>query len=487
MTDQQRADTIASLGAEHMLTPNIDTLTHNGASFSNAFCPGATCAPSRAAMFTGMYAHNTGAYSFNNWGHQRTWVHDLADSGYWCVNIGKMHFQPRDVAGGFHERTIVENPTSTSNWGGNGDDDWGKFLAFNDKERPNNRHRSDPAWIQRYQCIPWEWEESLHSDVFTADSACSWIKHWKNEQPLFLQIGFPGPHEPWDAPKRFVDLYEGKTLPPPVDFDCDLDTRPAQHKAIKRFHATCDHESRIDMPNASLEDVKRIRQHYFAKISLVDEQIGKVLTALEERGILDNSIVLFTSDHGDMLGDHGMAYKWLMYDSIVKVPLVIKDFRANQPSKNVDALASLIDIGPTILDYADCVIPTRLEGKSLRAATEGKPNLPRDSVYCEDNYMIMRRTKTSKIIHYIGQTEGEYYDLEKDPNESHNLWHDSEYESSRNEDRFKLLDWLATSSYFNAGHKNQSSAENGTYPIRWHADGDNDIHGDNYKAINRTF
>ncbi|MCH6257709.1 sulfatase-like hydrolase/transferase [Puniceicoccaceae bacterium K14] len=485
MTDQQRADTVAAHGASHMHTPHIDSLVDGGISFHQAHCPGATCTPSRAAIFTGMFAHNTGTYSFNNWGHQRTWVQDLADHGYYCANIGKMHFQPRDVTGGFHERIIVENPTSTGNWGGNGDDDWGKFLAFNDQERPNYRHLSDPDWQNKYQCVPWHLDEHLHSDVFTADSACSWIKQWKEEKPLFLQVGFPGPHEPWDAPQRWVDRYDPNNLPEPVDFDNDLSDLPAQQTAIKNFHATCDHESRIDMPNAKPEDVQRMRQHYYAKISYVDEQIGKVLDALDQSGLLENSIVLFTSDHGEMLGDHGMAYKWLMYDSITRVPFIIKDFRSKASSLSVDALTSLMDIGPTVLEYAQCPVATRLEGKSLKPILTGNSTENHNAVYCEDNYMVMRRTQTTKTVHYIGQNQGEFYDLVQDPTESKNLWNDPTYSELRDQERLKLLDWLATSSYFNGGHKTQSADSNNHYPIRWHSDGNYGIHGDNYRFIQR--
>ncbi|MEE2629042.1 MAG: sulfatase-like hydrolase/transferase, partial [Candidatus Latescibacterota bacterium] len=111
MTDQQRFDTIGAWGYDHMTTPALDRLVGEGLSFRRAFCPGATCVASRAAIFTGMYPHNTGVYSFDYWADHRNWVQDLNDAGYHCVNMGKMHFSPRDVAGGFHERVIVENPT----------------------------------------------------------------------------------------------------------------------------------------------------------------------------------------------------------------------------------------------------------------------------------------------------------------------------------------------------------------------------------------
>ncbi len=116
MTDQQRFDTIQAWGNDHKVTPNIDRLVADGLSFRQAYCPGATCVASRAATFTGMYAHNTGAYTFDDWSQHETWIHDLANNGYYCVNIGKMHIMPTHAPGGFDERIVVENPTTIERW-----------------------------------------------------------------------------------------------------------------------------------------------------------------------------------------------------------------------------------------------------------------------------------------------------------------------------------------------------------------------------------
>ncbi|MBK1875812.1 sulfatase family protein [Pelagicoccus mobilis] len=478
LSDQQRADTIQAWGNSHMSTPAMDSLAEGGMSFRNCFCPGATCTPSRAAIFTGMYAHNTGTYSFNEWGHQRTWINDLADNGYWCINVGKMHFQPRDVSGGFHERVIVENPTSTTTWGGQGDDDWGKYLSFHGEERPNYRHISDPEWLQKWQGVPWHLEEHLHSDVFTANAACSWLNARKtDDDPFFMEIGFPGPHEPWDAPEEFVEMYENADLPEPIDFPSDLSNKPPQQASIREFFTRTDHEARIDMPNATHEDVMRMRRHYYAKISFVDQQIQKVLDTLERSGHLENSIVIFSSDHGEMLGDHQSAYKWLMYDCITRVPLIIRDFRKRAERQETEDLVSLIDMGPTILEMAGLKAPTRLEGRSLTPYLDHSVSKPREAVYCEDNYMIMRRSRDEKIVHYIGAPYGEYYRLDEDPNELNNLWDSPEHTQRRKELQIKTLDWLASSAYTNYGYKTNCE-EQGEYGIRWHGN-DPCLHGDN--------
>ncbi len=475
LTDQQRADTIGAWGNAHMHTPNMDRLVREGMSFRQAYCPGATCTPSRAAIFTGMYPHNTGCYTFRDWGHHRTWVNDLNDAGYWCVNIGKMHFQPRDVSGGFHERTVVENPTGATTWGGNGDDAWGNYLTFHGAKRPLDRNRTDPDWDKRFQCAPWHMEEHLHSDVFVGNSAVSWIHGYarkdtpfsQKDAPFFLEIGFPGPHEPFDPPERFLDLYEEGCGPEPVALHEDLSRKPPQHQAHRDFFANSSGEGRIRMDRITEEDARRMRRHYYAKISLVDEQIGRVIAALEERGLMENTVIVLSSDHGELLGDHGLAYKWLMYDPVVHVPLVISTPETRGAAKENDDLVSLMDIGPTVLDLAGLPKPTRLEGQSLLPAVRGGKYPARRYVYCEDNYLIMCRSETHKLVYYIGQETGELYDLKADPNELHNLWNDSAHVEVRCRMKEHLLEWLASSCYHGYGYKSGLGGATGEYGVRW--------------------
>ncbi|MBT6148196.1 MAG: sulfatase-like hydrolase/transferase, partial [Gemmatimonadetes bacterium] len=213
MTDQQRTDTIGAWGCDHMVTPHMDRLAAEGLSFPNTFCPGATCVASRAAMFTGMYPHNTGVYSFDDWAHHRTWVEDLADAGYWCVNMGKMHLGPWRAPGGFHERIVVENPTNGYLRSGGGDDDWGRYLSMHGTDRPNDRHLTDPDWRKKCQGAAWHLDEHLHGDVYIADAAVSWISSHQGDKPLFLQVGFTGPHEPWDPLPRHLEMYEDRAMP----------------------------------------------------------------------------------------------------------------------------------------------------------------------------------------------------------------------------------------------------------------------------------
>jgi len=463
MTDQQRSDTVNALGAHYMITPNIDQLVKKGRAYTHAFSPGATCVTSRAALFTGLYPHNTGVYSFDNWSHQRSWVEDLSENGYHCVNIGKMHIMPIFENIGFHERKIVENKTENFEAQGMHEDDWGWWLRMHGEKRDLLRHETDPLWGEKKNCITWDKDEKLHSDIHTGNLAVEWINSWNPKKPLFMQIGFTGPHEPYDPPERFLNLYRDTQFPERLTREGELDSKPPQHKAHQDFFSSRNNgPSQIDLREASDEEINRIRRHYSAGISLIDEKIGEIIDALGEKGLLENSVVIFTSDHGDNLGDHGMPYKWLMYDSITNVPLVITDFRNPSDDNNLkEDLVSLIDLGPTILDYCNVRIPERLEGINLNGDEKNQ------HVYCEDNYLIMIRDDDFKMVYYIGQDYGELYDLQKDPHEFTNLWDSSDYLQTRNRLSMNLLAWISRSSYFNKNYKSEASDSR---PIRWPED-----------------
>lgn len=453
MTDQQRFDTVGAWGYDHMVTPNIDRIAREGVSFRQAYCPAATCVPSRAATFTGRYPHTTGVYSFNPWAHHRSWVHDLAENGYWCVSMGKMHLKPRDAHGGFQERVIVENPTNKDLADGGADDDWGRYLSFHGIERPNDRHIHDPDWLKKCQGVAWHEEERFHSDVFIGHSAVTWIERYRGDSPVFLQVGFTGPHEPWDPLARHLAMYEDKEVPPCAERINELDGKPARHLRHLERHATTNHESRIDLRGRTREEIARMKRHYFAKITTVDEQIGRVLDALENRGWLENSLLVFCSDHGELLGDHGLAYKWLMYDPIVHVPLIVRyPGSVDRPGKS-DELVSLIDVGPTVLEAAGVRVPPYFEGQSLMPLLRGEKVPARNHVFCEDDDQMMIRSRTHKLVYYIHEESGELYDLQEDPDELWNLWDEGKHRHVRDMMVSESFAWLAKSNFDTADYK----------------------------------
>ena len=259
-------------------------------------------------------------------------------------------------------------------------------------------------------------------------------------------------------------MYEGHELPQPIWREGELAEKPPQHAAHQEFHATTGHESVIDMRQIDEAGIAHMRRHYYAKITTVDEQVGRVIAALEDRGWYENSLIIFCSDHGEMLGDHHMAYKWLMYDPIVHIPLIIRHPGATTHSRTTEDLVSLMDIGPTILAAAGVPIPTYLEGRSLLPYLQDEPIQPREYVFAEDNYQIMLRSQTEKLVYYIGQESGEFYDLTSDPHELDNLWSRPEQAARKERLLNALLRWFTTSSYYNSGYKRGQQSQ---YKLRW--------------------
>jgi arylsulfatase A-like enzyme len=430
-----------------MITPNLDQLAKKSVAFTNAFCCAATCIASRSALFTGMYAHNTGVYTFNRWEHHRTWLHDFCEAGYYLANIGKMH--QRDAQMAFHERFIVENKSSRLKY-----DEWNRFLWISGLDVPK-RVETIVDWPKQLNSVEWPYEEKFHSDIFTGNTAIKFIERWDQRAPLFLQIGFPGPHEPYDPPTRFLAMYEDMPMPDRIYMEGELGTKPPEQKQFKSHFESNGHDNCIDFTAANKADIDRLRRHYCANMTAIDEKIGQIVAALDAKGMLENAIVVFTSDHGDNLGDHDLPYKWFMYDSVTNIPLMIQT--PNTVGRIDEALFSQIDIGPTLLELAGIGCPSRLDGSSRVARIEdGEIQDAPDAVFAEENHVVMVRTQTHKLVHYIDQPYGELYDLVADPNEVCNLYDRGECHSIRQELETRLFNWLAHSTYHNAGYKNQS-------------------------------
>ncbi|WDR03976.1 sulfatase-like hydrolase/transferase [Devosia algicola] len=193
ITDQQRFDTINALGASHMDTPNLDRLVNEGVSFHNCFINAPSCVPSRASLFSGYFPHTTGVLrNGQNW--EKTWVELLANAGYHCVNVGKMHTIPYDAKAGFSERFVVENKDRffEGRWFA---DEWDKSLQHQGVTKPSRAmYRTLPDYSERLGAFEWPLAEHQHADVFVAETAAWWLETRPMPEALFMQIGFPGPH-----------------------------------------------------------------------------------------------------------------------------------------------------------------------------------------------------------------------------------------------------------------------------------------------------
>ncbi len=462
ITDQQRYETIQALGYPHMQTPHLDRLVREGTSFSQCHVNSPSCCPSRASLFTGHFPHNNGVQR-NNDPWPRTWTEDLREAGYYCVNVGKMHADPYTQSHGFHERFIVENKQrrlAEPLWSGNPhvfDDDWDKALAAHGYDRPEKpAYLNLPDAKDRQGCYEWQLPEELHSDVFTGDLAKRWIAKApaEMEEPVFLQIGFPGPHGPYDPIERYAEHYLEQDLDILPVTDEEMDSQPRTIRSLReRFVERCPDSVAFD-PHATPEQRHRQRAYYLANVTMIDEQIGEIMAALEEKGMLDNAMVIFTSDHGDCLGDHGLIEKWSMYDSSVRVPLVIwQSDPAQQRQQQVDGVVQWYDVGPTILETAG-VEPKHMEARSLHPCLDDPEHRVREYVYSvhapdfmlqDAKYVYMVRDQRYKLIDYRGTGEVQLFDLQDDPDEIKDVSQDPQYESERLRLKGALDDWLCDS------------------------------------------
>lgn len=452
ITDQQRFDTIAALGADHMITPNLDKLAKRGTAFTNMYITSPSCAPSRASLFTGTYPHTNGVFR-NDEPWQYCWVKDLADVGYRTVNVGKMHTMPIEGAFGFHERHVTENKDRDHPNLPFYLDNWDKAFFVKGVEKPSRvtqRRKQDygeqlGAWV-------WEEEEILHPDIFTCQMAKWWLNRYTGDGPFFLQVGIPGPHPPYDPTQEYLDMYDGVALPDVIPADPEV--QPEALRGLRKFMLGEDADGVVHLPDPTQEQSSRQRAHYYANVTMIDKQVGQILDALETRGALEDTIVVFTSDHGDALGDHGHSQKWNMYQSTVQVPAIVAGpgIAAN---KTVTDNVALFDLGPTILEWAGAQVPDWMAAQSLTPYF-GDATVPkRTQVFAEHSndalltgtrLMTMLLDEHIKLVHFIDSDEGQLFDLSCDPKEQNNLWNDPHYADVRTCMINDIFKWRSESS-----------------------------------------
>lgn len=449
ITDQQRYDTIAALGASHMDTPNLDRLVERGVTFSNCHVTAPSCVPCRASLFTGYYPHTNGVLA-NGQAWNKTWVSDLQDAGYHTVNVGKMHTIPYDAPAGFDERFVVENKDRymEGRWFF---DEWDKALAAHGlKKQQREEYRKRPDYKDRLGAFTWDLPEHLQSDNFVGGMARWWLETKPVEKPVFMTIGFPGPHPPYDPTPEMAEKYLARDLPLPEVSQEELDGLPPPFDEKRRHDVEVDHDSVSWKLNPTRDELHRMRAHYYANMEMIDREIGAILNTLEGRGKLDNTIIIFTSDHGDCLGDHGLVQKWAPYEEVTRVPLIICAPERFTGGRKVDELIQLFDLGPTILEWAGAYIDSSFEAATLNPALNGDTFEGRDYVYCEQGgdvnltgarFLTMVRSPTHKLVHFQGEVYGQLFDLEADPGETQNLWDDANQAPVKHKMLNALLNW----------------------------------------------
>lgn len=410
-SDQHSRHMLGCYGNGVVKTPNLDRLAAEGTRFSNAYTPCPVCVPARAAMAIGDYASKHGYYdnALAYDGKVESWGARLCRGGVDVVTVGKLHFKSDDPATGFPDQRI---PLHIKDGVG---DIYGE-IRNKTITRPQFRKALEDARAGESDYSRFDREVALRAADYLKNEA------GKDGRPFALLAGFVSPHFPLIAPQKYVDMYPEGSIPVPTAFTSE---KWAHHPVIDDYRRYCCQE---DLPDFVKMNAIRV---YYALCSFLDDQIGIVLSALKESGLDKDTTVIYTSDHGDMMGEHGLFFKSTMYEGSVGVPMIIAG--PSVPAGCIcDTPASLVDIYPTAEDCCGLGHEgTGLPGKSLLDMLS-EPYDGERSVYSE--YMsfgcytaeYMLRKGDYKYIHYVGETP-QLFNIKEDPDEMHNLSRDEHY------------------------------------------------------------
>ncbi|MCA9269770.1 MAG: sulfatase-like hydrolase/transferase [Planctomycetales bacterium] len=427
-TDQQRWDTIAALGNSHIRTPHVDRLVAEGVAFTHAFCQSTVCTPSRASFLTGRYPRTTRCRQNGQTmpADERLISRIFADHGYACGLAGKQHLASCsegkvEIRGDDGYQVFEWSHHPQPDWAENAYSQW---LAARGTSWEELYGGASTPYVK--EGIPAE----LHQTTWCAERAIAFARAHRDAPWLFSFNCF-APHHPFDPPAEYLRRYDPASLPLPKHRPGELENKPHYQK-LDHAYAHND-PSGYRVAGMSDDDQRSVTAAYYAMIEHIDDAVGAMVDALEESGQLENTIVLFMSDHGEMLGDHGIYLKGPhFYEGAVRVPLVLRWPQRFAAGLKSDALVELVDVAPTLLEAAGFAAPPAMQGRSLLGIGSGAadPGRHRDYVYCEyynawthhRSYGTMMRTRDKKIAVYHGVNEGELYDLAVDPDEFDNLW-----------------------------------------------------------------
>lgn len=427
MADQFRWDCLGCAGNTAIRTPNLDRLASRGVRFANAFTPNPICVPARATIMTGNYPHICTGIKRNNGrirDGQPLLTETLKSAGYRTYAMGKLHFEPYSPPGqprlvhGFEHVDLHES---------------GRILGKSD---PHGRQRGLEDYFDYLHTVGWGGYGRGHGignndvrpcpsplpaehyvDRWVADCTIRQLQRHRQErpdQPFFMFMSSPKPHSPYDPPRPYDQLYDPRHLPAPFGSAADAAER---HPVLEIERSTRAQES------LSPEAVQVIRSYYYGCVTFLDEQIGRVMAEVERLGLLDNTLVLFTADHGDLLGDFGTFFKGNHLNGSVRVPFLAAGPGVAQGAA-CDALIGLQDILPTCASAAGATIGQSVQGIDLSGILASGRGQPRDVYYAQTGdaphqSCMVCNGKWKYIYTEWGAIE-ELYNQKTDPAELHN-------------------------------------------------------------------
>lgn len=447
-TDQQRFDTLQGISNDVIHTPNLAKFISESTVFTNTFVQTPICSPSRGSFLTGRYPHSTGLRANGQFIRASELIvpRILADNGYTCGLAGKLHLS---ACSGYPETDERINDGyklfewSHDLWAGGLDHNaWLIWLRKQGVAVPKEPKGQGPTWGMPI-------ESRYTQTAWCADVANSFMRDQKGNGPWLMSVNIFQPHHPFFPTEEYLAKYDPNKMPDPKYKEGELDNKtPFQQLDHTGAYGGRD----ISFVKQSPEERRKIKAAYYAMIEQVDTAFAGMMQTLEETGQADNTIVIFMSDHGEMLGDHGLYLKGpFFYDCLTRVPLIIRWPKHFKSGKKVDSLVEMVDLAPTLLEACGISRAEGMQGQSLMPLLTTDEMKHRDNVFMQYynanfNYpppapMLTSVRTTDWKMNYCDHTQfGELYDLKNDPDEYNNLWNDAHARDRREE----MLHLLAT-------------------------------------------
>lgn len=444
MTDQQRWDAMSCSG-DWVQTPNMDRIANEGVRFTNCVTTSPVCIPARLNLATGLYSHNTGVW--NNSNHTMapdtpTWMQAVRDAGYRTSVFGKTHFTPHsngvdlrtrehlmhayglddvdEIPGPRASRRVLSHMTAI--WQEKGL--WEAYRADLEERFSNKPHTIGPTILGL----------EYDADVYVGQQAKQYLSNYSREEPWCCWVSFGGPHEPWDAPEPYASMYDSNTMPPAVP-------RPPTG-GRQTGHLDNLMQTNRRSPTFEPGEIGRLRADYAGNVTMIDDQIGEILQTIQDRGELENTVIVVCSDHGEMNGDYGLIYKSNFLNGSVRIPCLVRtpDTLNNSSLDRVcDSPVEWIDIGPTLIELAGGEINYQQFGKSLCPVLQDTNATHRDFAISQIEGETMLLSQEWKLALNSRAKPYLLFDVNNDPEETNNLVGRSEVKALETELRLQIF------------------------------------------------
>ncbi len=440
IADQMRGDFLGADGNQAVHSPHLDGLAAEGALFLRAYSSTPSCTPARAAILTGQapWHHGLLGYARIAERYPQEWPRLLTEAGYATWFIGKNHFHPQRNLHGYEggeldESGRVESPQFLSD-----------YRRWFQAQAPALDPDATGIGWNDYAARSFALDERLHPTRWTGDRAVDFVEHYDKQQPFFLKVSFARPHSPYDPPQRFLDEVDRASVP-------EAAVGAWSELAFGDFHEPEQHQAARN--NLGTELTMDARRGYAANIAFVDEQVGRIVTALEDKGMLKNTVIVFTSDHGDMLGDHHLWRKTYAYEGSSRIPMVVywgTDIANGARGQRREELVELRDLMPTFLEAAQLPIPDTVDGASLLALLRGETedwriqlDLEHATCYWPGNEWTALTDAQWKYIFHAFDGREQLFNLKADPLEQEDLAANLAYAVTLADWRARMAEHLA--------------------------------------------